>query len=113
MLLKFNDRKVVYVMSIIEEATKIPTGRVAPKTGTPIELQAFSNVCTYNKYIGGMNRSDQMVSYATFNARTLKWCKRFIFRLISLATLNAYLSNKYENPRKPMLHPVCSVKNCK
>ncbi|XP_062615415.1 piggyBac transposable element-derived protein 4-like [Saccostrea cucullata] len=101
---KYHDRKVVYLLSTIEEAAKAPCGRVAPRTGTPIENPAIVNV--YNKYMGGIDRSDQMVSYATFNARTLKWWKRVIFHVISLATLNAYLCYKTLTPRKPMLHRV-------
>ncbi|XP_061188017.1 piggyBac transposable element-derived protein 4-like [Saccostrea echinata] len=103
-LVKYHDRKVVYLLSTIEEAAKAPNGRVAPRTGTPIENPAIVNA--YNKYMGGVDRSDQMVSYATFNARTLKWWKRVIFHVISLATLNAYLCYKFVTPRKPMLHRV-------
>jgi hypothetical protein len=44
-----------------------------------------------------------MVSYATFNARILKWWKRVIFHVLSLTVLNAYLCYKSVTA-KPMTH---------
>ncbi|XP_062603459.1 uncharacterized protein LOC134272828 [Saccostrea cucullata] len=55
----YHDRKVVYLLSTIEEAAKAPCGRVAPRTGTTIENPAIVNAF---KYMGGVDRSDQMVS---------------------------------------------------
>ena len=64
-------------------------------------------VVSYDKYMGRVDRSDQMVSYATFNSRTLKWWKRFIFHVMSLSVLSAYLLYKAQtNDATPMLHSV-------
>lgn len=52
-------------------------------------------VVEYDKYMGGVDRSDQMVSYATFNCRTLKWWKRVVFHVLNLAVVNAYLAYKH------------------
>ena len=48
----------------------------------------------YDKYMGGVDHSDQMVSYSTFHGRTLKWWKHVIFHMISLTTLNAHMIYK-------------------
>jgi hypothetical protein len=48
LLVKYHDRKVVYLLSTIEEASKQPTGHVMPRTGEPIEIPA--NVNAYNHY---------------------------------------------------------------
>ena len=69
-------------MSIVENATLMPSGKVNPRNGEA--LQRPSLVVTYDKYMGGVDHSDQMVSYATFNSRTLKWWKRVIFSMLSL-----------------------------
>ena len=89
---KYHDRKIVYLMSTIENATLMPSGKVNPKNGGA--LQRPSLVVTYDKYMGGVDHSDQMVSYATFNSRTLKWWKRVFFHVVSLAVLNSYLVYK-------------------
>lgn len=102
---KFHDRKIVYLISTIDRAEKIPTGKVNPQNGEPVQKPSI--VVNYDKYMGGVDRSDQMVSYATFNARTLKWWKRVTFHVFSLAVLNAYLCYKsVTTDSTPMLHRV-------
>ncbi|XP_013420996.1 piggyBac transposable element-derived protein 4-like [Lingula anatina] len=99
-----HDRKVVHLISTIEQAEMTPTGRNIPGTNTPIVVPSI--VREYNRFMGGVDRSDQMVSYSTFNARTLKWWKRVTFHVISLAVLNAYLLYKTVTTGNPMLHRV-------
>ncbi len=71
----------MYLISTIDRAEKIPTGKVNPQNGEPVQKPSI--VVNYDKYMGGVDRSDQMVSYATFNARTLKWWKRVTFHVQS------------------------------
>ena len=92
LLVKYNDKKVVYLLSTVDRGEKILTGKVDPRSRQPIRKPEV--VVNYDKYMGGVDRSDQMVSYATFNARTLKWWKRVIFHVFSLAILNAYILYK-------------------
>ena len=102
-LVKYNDRKVVYLLSTVEKGEKVATGKTDPRTREAIKKPEI--VVNYDKYMGGVDRSDQMVSYATFNARTLKWWKRVIFHVISLTVLNAYILYKTTtNDRVKLLH---------
>lgn len=48
-------------------------------------------ILDYDKYMGAVDRCDQMISYPTFKRRTLKWWKKVFFYLLMLATLNVYL----------------------
>ena len=45
----------------------------------------------YNKKMGAVDCSDQMVAYSSFKRRTLKWWKKVFFHVIGLAMLNAYI----------------------
>jgi hypothetical protein len=45
----------------------------------------------YNKYMGGVDRSNQLLSYYGFSHRTVKWWKRAAFHLIDMAIVNAYI----------------------
>ena len=100
---KYHDRKIVYLMSTVENATLMPSGEVNPRNGEALHRPSL--VVTYDKYMGGVDRSDQMVSYATFNSRTLKWWKRVFFHVVSLAVLNSYSVYKTVcQDRAPMLH---------
>lgn len=105
MLTKFHDRKIVYLLSTIDRAENVPSGKTNPASGAPIHRPEV--VVNYDKFMGGVDRSDQMVSYATFSARTLKWWKRVIFHVLSLAVLNSYILYKHVTAdRVPMLHRV-------
>ena len=105
MITKYHDRKVVHLISTVEAAAPTPSGKTNPRTGQPVLRPSV--VVSYDKYMGGVDRSDQMVSYATFNSRTLKWWKRVIFHVMSLSVLNAYLLYKVQtNDASPMLHRV-------
>ena len=76
----------------MEKATFVLTGKNEPRTQEPIRKPEV--VIKYDKNMGGVDHSAQMVSYAIFSRRTLKWWKRVIALFISLATLNAYLLYK-------------------
>ncbi len=45
----------------------------------------------YFRYMGAVDRSDQMVAYSTFSRRTLKWWKKVFFHVTSLSILNAWI----------------------
>ena len=82
---------MVHFVSTTSTATPIDTGKKDCQKN-PI-LKPEVNV-EYDHYMGGVDHSDQMVSYTTFDCRTLKWWKRVIFHVINLAVLNAYLMYK-------------------
>ena len=90
---KYHDRKIVYLMSTVEESKLVQTGKINPRNGQTVLRPSL--VVSYDKYMGGVDRSDQMVSYATFNSRTLKWWKRVFFHVLSLSVLNSYLLYKF------------------
>ena len=46
----------------------------------------------YNKYIGAVDRSDQMLQYQAFKWMTLTWWKKVFFHLFNVAVLNAYIT---------------------
>ena len=58
-------------------------------------------VLDYNKYMGAVDRCDQMISYSNFDRRTVKWWKKVFFHILCLAVLNGYLLYK-----KSTQHPI-------
>ena len=83
---------MVHFLSTVNTAQPTNTGKYEPVTNLPIQ-KPHLNV-EYDRYMGGVDHSDQMVSYTTFNCRTLKWWKRVTFHVINLAVVNAYLIYK-------------------
>jgi hypothetical protein len=50
-----------------------------------------SAVLDYNKYNIGVDKSDQMLSYYSFQRNSVKWWKKLFFHLFNLALVNAHI----------------------
>jgi hypothetical protein len=54
----------------------------------------------YNKYKTGVDRSDQMLSYYSFERKTIKWWKKLFFHLFDLAIVNAHILHTKTSKKK-------------
>ena len=45
----------------------------------------------YNKYMGGVDRADQLLCYYGFGHRTVRWWRRAFFFLLDMAVVNSYI----------------------
>ncbi len=45
----------------------------------------------WRTYMGGVDKSDQLLSYYGFSHRTVKWWRRVFFHLFDMAIVNAYI----------------------
>ncbi|CAK1580896.1 unnamed protein product [Parnassius mnemosyne] len=56
-----------------------------------------AEVVTYNEFMSGIDRADQMVSYYSSPRKCLRWYKKVFFHLLDLAVWNSYfLYRKYK-----------------
>ncbi|XP_005098137.1 piggyBac transposable element-derived protein 4 [Aplysia californica] len=89
--IKWMYKKEINVLTTIHDASSQCTDR-HDRDGNPDDK--FKALIDHNKYMGAVDRSDQMVQYSSFKRRTMKcWTKLFI-HLFMLAELNAYLLYK-------------------
>ena len=72
--------------------------RVVPSGREVIEKPLA--ITEYNRYMGGVDRADQLLSYYGYSHRTIKWWKRAFFFLFDMAVVNAYLLYLSKNPNK-------------
>jgi hypothetical protein len=72
-----------------DEIVEAPSSRGTPTT-----------MLDYNKYKTGVDRSDQMLSYYSFERKTIKWWKRVFFHLFDLAIVNAHILHTKTNKKK-------------
>ena len=92
--LQWIDNKVVSVLTTLDNANdKVPTIR---KTKT---ANVWSNVIVnqpraidrYNKYMNGVDRSDQLIGTNNVMRKCLRWWKTMFFHLIDIAIVNGFI----------------------
>ena len=91
------------MLSSVHSVNEVEIGRNHHATGRPLTKPEI--VHEYNKYMGAVDRCDQMVAYSCFRRRTMKWWKKVFFHLFSLSVLNSYILCK-ERTRSPVLQRV-------
>ena len=60
-------------------------------------------IIAYNKYMGCVDHSDQLLQYLATRHRTLKWYKKVMFHLFDLCNVQAHIVYKLQTD-KPMAH---------
>lgn len=95
----WKDKRVVYIMVTKHQPRLIITrnrdGHAKKKT---IE------VSEYNKFMSGIDKSDQMIAYYSTPKKTIRWYKKVFFHLLDMMVWNAYyMFKKYCNSNKTLL----------
>jgi len=62
-----------------------------------------ATVLDYNKCKSVVDRSDQMLSYYSFERKVIKWWKKLFFHLFDLAVVNAHILDTKTNKKKILL----------
>ena len=68
-----------------------------------IDVPIPSPVLYYNKYMGRVDKSDQLIHYYNIFWQTRKYWKTLFFHFIDAACMNAYIIHK-ELEKKPLSH---------
>ena len=58
----------------------------------------------HGTYMGGVDKSDQLLSYYGFSHRMVKWWKRAAFHSLDMAVVNAYIVYKTFAHLKKLTH---------
>ena len=77
----------IYLLSNAYPSSSADTVQRKQKDGAIIAVQAPPMLIGYNKYMGGVDRSDQMKSYYGLNRKSKRWTLRLIW---DVAVCNAY-----------------------
>jgi hypothetical protein len=94
--IKWKDIRDVFFLTTAHEDVFVaaPSSRGAHKKMKP------SAVLDYNKYKTSVDRSDQMLSYYSFERKTIKWWKKLFFRLFDLVVVNARILHNKTSKKK-------------
>ena len=79
------------MLSTIHDSMMSKRRRTQHVPGGIEEVQKPVMVEQYNTYMGGVEKSDQLLSYYGYCHRTVKWWRRAFFHLVDNAIMNAYI----------------------
>lgn len=97
-LVKWMDRKAVNFISTFDSPRQTTTVSRRLRDGTRIDVHCPKVVETYNKYMGGVDRFDQMLECYAIGRRSVKWWHRIFYYLLDLAIVNSYVLWKLVQP---------------
>lgn len=92
--LQWLDNKVVSVLTSIDNAND--SLQVSRKTRTDgvwstKVVQQPQAIASYNKYMNGVDRSDQILATNNVSRKCIKWWKTLFFHLIDIAVVNSFI----------------------
>lgn len=61
------------------------------KDGTRKEISCPESIHFYNKHMGGVDLSDQLVGLYDMDRKSLKWWKRVFYRLLMTSVVNSWI----------------------
>ena len=92
------DTREVSVCSTIHAAYTgdVTRRKVKSKQGvwSSLSYPCPSPVAEYNRFMGGVDLSDQLIQYYTVQHKTLKWYRKLLYHFLDIAATNAYLLHK-------------------
>jgi hypothetical protein len=83
----WKDKRLVHMISTIPDATIVNTGRKDRKT--KMEIKPYA-IVQYNKFVKGIDRADQYISYYSILRKRVKWSKKVVLYLLNCALFNAF-----------------------
>ena len=86
--MRFNDKKEIYFLSTIPQANMVNTGRQDWEGNQVRKLQVVHD---YNRYMGGVDRNDEMLSNYISVQKSMKWTQKVASHFIEEAVLNSML----------------------
>ena len=99
--IKWVDKRVVTALTTIHDDSVVTVERRSRKAvGGRETVQKPKAIVEYNKYMGGVDLADQLLSYYGFGHRTVKWWRRAFFFLLDMAVVNGYILYTQQNPDK-------------
>ena len=100
MVCKWKDKRDVSMLST-KHTGRIVTAERNNRQGE--EIKKPDAVLEYNKFMGGVDRLDQLLSYYTPLRKTVKWYRKVVVHLLDICMNNAYIVYQHLGGTKPSL----------
>ena len=89
--LKWMDKREVYILSGLHKATNVISKKSNYKGQKVMKPQP---VFLYNRYMSGVDLTDQFLQYYSFLHKSVKWSKKFFVHCLNMVILNAHILHK-------------------
>ena len=97
--LKWMDKREVYILSGLHKATNVISKKTNYKGQKVMKPQP---VFLYNRYMSGVDLTDQFLQYYSFLCQSVKWSKKFFVHCLNMVILNAHILHKKYSDSKIM-----------
>ena len=91
LVLKWMDKREVYILSGLHRATNVISKKTNYK-GQKVTIP--KPVFLYNRYMSGVDLTDQFLQYYSFLCKSVKWSKKFFMHCLNMVILNAQILHK-------------------
>ena len=98
--LEWMDKREVYILSGLHKATNVISKNTNYKGQKVTKPQP---VFLYNRYMLGVDLTDQFLQYYSFLHKSVKWSKKFFVHCLNMAILNAHILHK-KYPDSKIMH---------
>lgn len=92
------DTKEVLVLSNCHDNSQAEVNRKA-KDGSRVGIPCPKAIEFYNKYMGGVDLSDQLTGLYDIDRKSLKWWKKVFYKLLLTTAVNAWIIYKESRQR--------------
>ena len=89
--LKWMDKREVYILSGLHKATNVISKKTNYKGQKVTKPQP---VFLYNRYMSGVDLTDQFLQCYSFLHKSVKWSKKFFVHCLNMVILNAHILHK-------------------
>lgn len=104
-IVQWHDKRVVSVLSTLHDDSLVTVERRSRQVqGGRQQVEKPEAIVEYNKYMGGVDRGDQLLSYYGYPHRTRKWWRRAMFFLIDAAIVNSYIMYCQKHQGRHLTH---------
>lgn len=106
---QWKDNRAVTILSSIENANdfiRVERNEKVDNQWTRREVRQPKTISNYNKYMNGVDRSDQLLSKSNALQKCMRWWKTLFFHMIDVAVINGYILfelHRAANPDNEML----------
>ena len=108
----FDNHRIITISNFIGKDTISSAKRYDGKEKKMVQIQRPSSVEIYNRFIGGVDKADMLLSLYGTKLRSRKWCHRIVFHLVSLALIYSFTVYRQTGGKGSLLEFQIEISRC-